>query len=103
MTAFVAAGPIFCSAALAQSAPCFIPTGGSTCRALQTGDVPSAAQWNSMFEGYQNVLSNGSVLAAWLAPGAAASNIGAGGVTASMLAKRRGDFQPRLHAAEPDE
>ena len=58
-------------AALAQSNPCFNP--GTGCRALQTGDVPTATQWNSFFTAKQDVLTTGSVLPAWLASGAAAA------------------------------
>ena len=52
-------------AALAQSNPGFV-----------TGQVPTAAQWNSYFTAKQDALTSGSVVATWLAPGAAASNLG---------------------------
>ena len=68
-------------AALAQSNPCFNP--GTGCRALQTGDVPSATQWNSFFAAKQDALTNGGIPPAWLAPGAAAANLGVGGITGS--------------------
>ncbi len=74
--AAVSAWLALAGSALAQSNPCFIPPGGSTCRSLLTNDVPTSTQWNSFFTAKQDALTNGSILAAWLAAGAAAGNLG---------------------------
>jgi hypothetical protein len=44
----------FPRAPFAQSPPSFTPPGGGASRSLQSGDVPTATQWNSFFSAKQN-------------------------------------------------
>ena len=83
----------FGCAAFAQSSPGFY-----------TGQVPTAAQWNSFFAGKQDLLTSGSVAAGMLASGAAAANIGLASNLAALqaisapaagqMADRQGYFVP---------